>query len=225
MASERTPQYSTENNNADNIERHLHQDGHKAWGFVIYRCTYESDSDWAEFMSRLRYHIHDTLTFYNGLDMLDSLELTVIDHAATLADASTSAVREHFRQWVTTACQTEQGTGPGMSQRYRYCIQVDYEALHACVHEAPAPPEIDTTDEGFVNVIWNNWQPVSGSMGDEDEDEGGDEGLEPIEGCTQEDVGWMMVAYQDVMVDMYHLLRDTNAWYTEYRRPPEVARS
>jgi hypothetical protein len=33
----------------------------------------------------------------------------------------------------------------------------------------------------------------------------------------------MMVDYKDVMVAMYHLLRDRNDWDLEYRRPPEVA--
>ena len=44
--SRRTPPWSTHFNNADNIERYLQEDGHRTWGLVIYRCTYESDDDW-----------------------------------------------------------------------------------------------------------------------------------------------------------------------------------
>jgi hypothetical protein len=220
-ASRRTPEWSTHNNNADNIERYLQEDGHRTWGFVIYRCTYESDNDWDQFMERLRYHIRHTLKVYNGLDMMNSLSITVIEDRSILDDASTSVVREHFKQWAATAPQQEQGAGPGLSQRYRYCVQVDADALEAVVYDAPTPPEIDTTTDGFVNLIWKDWgpelfRPNPRFPGPEEE---------PIEGCTLHNVGWMRVAYQDLMVDMYYYLRDYNDWYREYRRPPEVARA
>jgi hypothetical protein len=64
---------------------------------------------------------------------MDSLELTVFDIPSIFDDASTSAIREHFKQWAATALQHEQGTGPGLSQRYRYCIQVDDEALESVI--------------------------------------------------------------------------------------------
>jgi hypothetical protein len=181
---------------------------------VIYRCTYGSDSDWEEFMRRLRYQIQHTLEFYNGLDLMDSLSLTVFEDPSIFDDASTSAIREHFKQWAATAPQQEQCTGPALSQRYRYCIQVDAEALESVIHDAPAPPLPDATTDGFVNLIWRDWEPTSDPREPVEE---------PIEGCTQEDVGWMMVAYADVMVSMYYYLRDWNDWYVEYRRPPEVA--
>jgi hypothetical protein len=50
-------------NNADNIERQLQEDGHKIWGWVIYRCTYKSNEEWASFMDRLRYYIESTLRY------------------------------------------------------------------------------------------------------------------------------------------------------------------
>lgn len=213
--SRRTPQYSTHNNNADNIERYLQEDGHRTWGFVIYRCTYGSDHDWDQFMMRLRHQIQKTLQIYNGLDMMDSLNLTVFEDRSLLDGASTSVVREQFKQWATTAPQQEQGTGPALSHRYRFCVQVDAVGLEAVIHDAPTPPYPDTTSDGFVNLIWKDWRPSTTDPIEEAE--------EPIEGCTLDDVGWMKVAYQEVVVDMYYYLRDRNAWYTEYRRPPEVA--
>src|ERR1700733_2846022 len=77
--SRRTPKYSTHNNDADNIERYLQEDGHRTWGFVIYRCTYESDDDWGWFMGHLRGKIRYTLELCNGLDMMDSLSITVFE--------------------------------------------------------------------------------------------------------------------------------------------------
>jgi hypothetical protein len=215
--SRRTPQYSTHNNNADNIERYLEEDGHRTWGFVIYRCTYDRDDDWGRFMEHFRDQIRRTLEIYNGLDMMDRLSVTVVEGRSVLDGASISVVREHFKQWAATAPQQEQGTGPALSQRYRYCVHVDAEALESVIHDAPSPPQPDAISDGFVNLIWRDWEPSRPDPREEVE--------EPIEGCTQHTVGWMRVAYQDVMVDMYHLLRDWNDWYSEYCRPPQVARA
>jgi hypothetical protein len=213
--SQRTPQLSTQFNDADNIERYLRDDSHRTWGFVIYRCTYESNEEWDEFMARLRFRIQDWLRHCNGLDMMDKLDLTVIEDRSLLDDASTSVVREHFKKWATTAPQEEQGTGPGKSQRYRYCIQVDAEVLESIVHDAKAPPAPDPDSEGYVNLIWKDWEPYG---------PGSRESEEPIEGCTEHDVGWIMVVYSDV-VGMYYHLRDPDAWDHEYRRPPIVTHS
>lgn len=50
---------SWENNAADLIERQVQQDGHRTWGFVIYRTTYDNDADWTEFLQRLRFQMED----------------------------------------------------------------------------------------------------------------------------------------------------------------------
>ncbi|KAK0510214.1 hypothetical protein JMJ35_007608 [Cladonia borealis] len=210
--SPRTPQYSTHSNNADNIERYLHEDSHTKWGFIIYRCTYASDADWAVFMDRLRYRTSSALETYNGLDMLDSLlPFTVIEDRQAFDNATAATVRDHFKRWVASAPQEEQSqnASAGLSQRYRYCVQVDKMALEAVIRDAPAPPAVDASRKGWVNLVWRDWVPI---------DEEG-EGEEPLEGNVE---GWMRVAYQSVMLDMYALLRDLNSWFIEYRRPPEV---
>lgn len=222
--SRRTPETPAFLNNADNIERYLQEDGHQTWGFVIYRCTYKSDVDWATFIARLRYRIQEALEMYNGLDMMDRLALTVIEDKLVLDDASTAVVREHFKQWTATALEQEQGAVtaegvspvPSLAQRYRYCILVDEGSLESVVEDAPAPPLNDATSDGFVVLVWKDWVPLHNPR---------DHVEEPLEGWTVHDVGWMMVAYQDVMVNMYYHLRDYDDWYTEYRRPPQVARA
>lgn len=213
----RTPEDPTQFNNADNIERYLQEDGHRIWGFVIYRCTYFSDADWDIVMSYLRSQIQRILQMDNGLDMLSSLRLTVFSDPSLYANASTSAIRAHFTQWAATAPAQEQGAGmsAGLSQRYRYCIMVDAEALNSVLREGSEP---ETLSDGFVNLIWKDWEPEPPRPNRRETPE------EPIEGCTRHDVGWMRVAYQDVGVGMYYYLRDYNDRYREYRRPPEVAR-
>jgi len=209
VPSRRTPLWPTWINTIDNIERQLKEDGHHTWGFVIYRCTYDSDSDWEEFMKQLCDQILDVLRFYNGTDMADRLALTVFDDKAALDKASTSAVRKHFRKWSASAPQREQGKGPGLSQRYMYCIQVDQKALESVLNGGP--PE---TSRGFVNLICKDWEPV---LDPEEPEE------EPIEGCTEYDVGWMRVSSRAVMVDMYFILREWYRWHCEYCRAPQVA--
>ena len=61
-------------------------------------------------MKHLRYHVRATREFYNGLDLLDSLGLTVIEDREKLGGVNASVVHEHFKSWVETATQREQGT-------------------------------------------------------------------------------------------------------------------
>lgn len=215
--SQRTPEYATYLNSVDEIERGIQLDKHRKWGLVIYRCTYESDTEWTEFMSRLSNQIQNALEFYNGLDMLSSLDTTVFEDRAGLDGASKSAVREQFKNWTTTAPEAEQGTHAAESQRYRYCIHVDAEALESVVHYAEAPPLPEARGPGFVNLVSRDWEPDASDLMEKGED--------LVEGSELRDVGWMKVDYQSVMVDFLVLLRDCNDWYREYRRPPEIARA
>lgn len=96
--AQRTHQFSTYNNTADCIERGLREDGHQKWSFVVYRCSaYGGDAAWARRLEALRRYARELLGFYNGLSLLDSFELTVIDDKGAFNNASTAAVRAHFK--------------------------------------------------------------------------------------------------------------------------------
>lgn len=217
-ASTRTPSIRRRSNFANCVEDDLEEDGHRKWGFVMYRCTYKSDSDWNEFMRRLCIHTEKDMEHCNGLDMLERFTLTVFDDQTTFDGATTSFVREHFKKWAATAPQEEQGTGPGNAQRYRFCIQVTDESLDSVIRKGPPPEEETINKEGFVNIIHASWEPYSQWDGDEriEYDE------EPLEGCTLLDVGWMRVRYDGVMTGSYYYLRNDCAWDYEYRRPPQI---
>jgi hypothetical protein len=88
------------------------------------------------------------------------------------------------------------------------------EVLESVVHWAEAPPASDTRSEDFAKIVSRCWEPYGAR----------DRDLlhEPIEGCTEEDLGWMMVDYTDAVV-LYHLLRDRDSWYIVYKPPPNVA--
>ena len=226
--SQRNPDMSWQNNAADLIERQLQDDNHRTWGFVIYRTTYASDADWAGFLRRLHFQMQDMFDYFHGGDILEKFNLTVFEDRALFDNASTNTIRQHFQQWSSTAYRTEQqqqledgGSGSGSrvgigrSPRYRFAVQVDASALHSVVHDAPAPPDLDTTTKGWVRLIDKSWY-----LG---RSEGGGSGGPMIEGVSERDVGWMKVPYQNVMTEWYTKCRSLNNWGLNYRRPPGVA--
>ena len=236
--SARNPQISKESNQADLIEEGYQYDGHKTWGFVIYRTTYDSNEDWTEFIRRLRWWTTDSMEFYGGLDVLERMAWTVFDDRKQFDGADTAAVRRHFLDWAETAVLSEQqdadGNPPvamehaprysyGGSPRYRYCIQVDAEALDSCVHDGPPPPDSRLEQASWVKVVDKNWIPrrenpvFAGRRSDPHAYD-----FEPLEGVTEEHIGWLKCPLSAVMPEYYHLFRDLNGWSIVYRRPPAV---
>ncbi|PSK53208.1 hypothetical protein B9Z65_3408 [Elsinoe australis] len=215
--SPRDPSMSTEVNQADDIERQLVRDSHRAWGFVIYRCTYDSDDQWATFLDRLRTRTRESFAEYNGEDILDLLAYTIIEDRSVFEDATVELVREHFGQWCETAPQQEQGAPPGRSIRYSYCIQVDASALKSVVHDAQPPPQFDSQHKGFVNLIDRAWQLNLDESDSEDSSERAGQ-------QDQQDTGWMRVAY-DQLYPAWYCLVNQMQWPDFYRRPPEIARA
>jgi hypothetical protein len=210
----RQPDIATAFNDADNIERCLQNDGHRAWGWVIYRSTYKSDDDWKEFVFRLRAEIKSDLDFHGGADMLDSLELTIVEDK-TLEGASTSEVRKKFKIWVQNNARQEQdGVEAEGSQRYLFCVQVDEESLQSVIAH-PRGKYPPGPDGSWIKMIWRDWD-LETIYPDRAEP------YEAIEGCIREDVGWMRVGFPDFMVYGYSMLHERNGWYVLYCRPPRL---
>ncbi|KAE8383973.1 hypothetical protein BDV23DRAFT_177414 [Aspergillus alliaceus] len=212
-------------NQADELERLLQKNGFKIWGFVIYRCTYQSDSDWEKFMARFLHHVTKSLEFYNGLDLLDSFAPTVFEDRS-FNGVSTAFLRKHFQEWAVTAPEKEQGVDNTCfpeSGRYRFFIMVDQEALESVLG---APDLEDSNKYGFVRLVNGFWEPQ-----ELDEDELAAYGVssqselkqyEPVEGCTLEDVGWMKVLYDEAETWAFLHVCDTFDWLTYYKRPPGI---
>ncbi|KAF3391550.1 hypothetical protein F1880_007717 [Penicillium rolfsii] len=197
----------------ESIPLDLYEDGLRAWGFVIYRCTYQSNTAWVEFMRRFLANTKDTLESNGALDLLDNLALTVIEDSESLDGATTARIRRHFQQWATTAMQEEPDTiSPRvqLSQRYNYCLQITQDTLDSVL--------ASEVEGGFVRLIRKDWEEYDPY----DDGERIEEEQEAIEGCTLEDVGWMNVPFDGVMFDPWYYSRD-GGWEHEYRRPPRVA--
>ncbi|KAJ5449863.1 uncharacterized protein N7458_006312, partial [Penicillium daleae] len=195
-------------NNADQIERYLHEDDLHAWGFVIYRCTYQSNTAWDEFMCRLLTNTKDTLEDEGGLDLLNNLALTVIEDPGKLDGATTAVIRPHFKQWVVTPqCNKNRVLAQGCCGRN----DTNYAAcLRLCSHRREGG--------GFVRLIRRDWEEYDPY----DEGERVEEEQEAIERFTLEDVGWIKVPFDGVIVVPWYYLRG-EGWETEYRRPPKIA--
>lgn len=96
--SKRTPDQGFRNNVADRIKKAQQEAGLHTWGFSIYRCTYESDADWAEFLHRYQWHVNHLLGYYNGLDMLKSYQVTVFKDKSLFEGATTATIRDYFQK-------------------------------------------------------------------------------------------------------------------------------
>jgi hypothetical protein len=72
--------------------------------------------------------------------MQGSLNYRVFEDREHFDGAHPSDIREHFSQWAANALQEGQGEGKFAmrSQRYKYCLHVDQDALES-VLEGPAP--------------------------------------------------------------------------------------
>jgi hypothetical protein len=219
--SRRTPEIESWMNGADKLERLLAKDKFKTWGFVIYRCTYQSDSEWEKFMVRLYKRVGKYLGYYNGLDLLVSFAPKVLEDRS-FEGATVVSLRENFNEWAMTAVIEEQGIDPSSlfylkNGRYRFFIMVDQEALDSIL----STPE-DDIHGGFVRLVNAEWKP------DElDEEELAERGgpspeEEPLEGCTEEDVGWMKVRWRDSQMPGYLQLDDSLGWDMYYSRPPVI---
>ncbi len=232
--SQRTPDRDTHRNKADRLEKALKEAGFQTWGFVIYRCTYRSDSDWAEFLRRYRSRIADSLEHENGLDLLHSLQTTVFENQERYESASTTTIREDFQQWARTAVQEEQDVSPDMlrfanieAARYRFCLFVNEESLQSVLQ---APLEDFNNDDAFVNMLNGWWKPESleDYTPEEIEEFGSDkggligDGYEPIEGCTVRDVGWMKVSFFDAGLLGFLRMGEHGTWETVYECPSDI---
>ena len=78
------------------IERQMQKDGHRTWGYVIYRTTYSSDDDWAEFLRHLHFHMENVFDIYNDQDILEQFTLTAFSDSSLFDGADTPMIRAHF---------------------------------------------------------------------------------------------------------------------------------
>lgn len=207
-----------------NILDTLEELKHDKWGFVIYRCTYKDDDGWLRFKEILHGFTRESMQMSNAPEAADSLDWTFVEDQGTLDGASRSQLRQRFNQWAAHAIKTEQPRAQAHAHphptfgvpRYNYFIQVDEEALHSVL----TAPEPDLHGQAFVNFVDSQWEPMPREVyGDEEENV-----FHAIDGCTQENVGWMRVALRMIDAEFYETAAGfaDGVWYVYYTRPPGI---
>lgn len=209
----------------------LKKEKHEKWGWVIFRCTYDDDEGWTRFKQIIIQQSHANIAESDTPDLAGSLVWTFVEDRATLDGASKDQLRSRFKHWANEALKIEQPRvedhryGIYGIPRYTYFIHVDEGALKSVVYDAPQLPEPDLDGVGYVNFVDANWKSLSeltsivGDIGAEEDDV-----HEPIDGCTEENVGWMKIASHMVGADFYQgMMGNRDSWYAFYKRPPEIS--
>ncbi|KAI7483805.1 hypothetical protein KC351_g4901 [Hortaea werneckii] len=196
---------------------------HDKWGFVIYRCTYRDDAAWDRFKHIVFENTRKEMQASDAPQLADKLEWTFVEDRTALDGASRVELRKRFNQWAAQAYPTEQPRAQAQSQeaptfgipRYNYFIQVDEEALQSVL----AAPKNDPSGVGFVNFVDARWTPMGDQYSDNEDDR-----FESIDGCTEENVGWMGIATMMIDSEWYDAAFDFagGGWYVYYLRPPKV---
>lgn len=201
--------------------------GHDTWGWVVYRCTYRSDHDWSEFINKVKALSRQFLDQRGATEAIADKQIwTFIDDRERLENANKAVVRRMFNDWVHSpeaAAEQPNARAPipeVQLPRYLYCMHVDEASLQSL---------LDDSRDWHVNIINRHWIPEEeeSDYEDSEDDEIPDEVraakiLPEIEGCTEEDVGWMKFS-EGILLGRYVALCKSNAWYAFYARPPQIA--
>lgn len=210
------------------------------WGFVIYRCDYSDDAFFERFIDYLREqaekyqrHCHQDCT--TGL----YLRWTIMQDRETLDGATKDQVRRLFVEWRDGL--SVERDGPGADHRitpylprFEYCVHVGKDSLDSLKaheealragnkkHEAPPVFFVIVQAEQRPAGLPEGYDPDEEGEGEEDE-QGEDPVPRAIEGCTDQDVGWMYAPAEN-LVTLYEELHDDQAWYYLYARPPGIVK-
>ncbi|KAI1324736.1 hypothetical protein F5Y16DRAFT_423619 [Xylariaceae sp. FL0255] len=197
---------------------------HDKWGWVVYRTTYaNNDRDWADFKRHLDESTRTDILNCDTPELIRGLEGTYVEDLTTLNDVSCEQLRARFRAWASNpeTVRAEQPRAENSdieyASRYRYFIQIDDEALESF------KAGFEHSSGAFVRLIDGFWTPLS-SWFPPDAITPCYYAYEPVEGFTEQDVGWMNISWDMVGAAFYQAMCGVSEiWYLYYERPPEVS--
>ncbi|KAJ0413063.1 hypothetical protein BJY00DRAFT_320167 [Aspergillus carlsbadensis] len=212
------------------------------WGWVVYRCAYNDEATWQRLKQWIIDENRESIATSKAPTLIDRLDMVFLEDRARFNGASRDELRVHFKEWradefsrlgpadLEVVRGSRRGSGPRitvqhpelMSSRFQQFIQVDEESLQSMREEFEEPVRLYGT--GHVNFVYADW-PHDLEDCDEDEiqeDSEYDEIFEPIDGCTEEDVGWMKVAATGLGPSFFFWSDGFEEWQDNNVRPPEV---
>jgi hypothetical protein len=190
------------------------------WGNIIYRTTYKDDQAWDRFKQKLQAETEEEISFYKGTSdaRKENHEWRFVEDPALLDGASKTQLRARFKQWRTQVAPKDtprdQHGRFWYDAQFRYFIQVDSQSLQDLQDWG--------WDGGSVNLIDADWQSITERWPDEDFSDDGELSYEPVEGCTEEHVGWMMIAGPAISAKLWGDEMYDTLWYVYYRRPGDI---
>ncbi|KAJ3542583.1 hypothetical protein NM208_g4014 [Fusarium decemcellulare] len=198
--------------------RDMQESDFQRWGFVIYRCAYDNQSQWESYLEFLKAAVRDELQ-YRELETLlwPLLEWTIVEDEENLDGASKHQVRKKFSQWTTERNTRRDGAGadePFVEERprFKYCIYVDQKCLDTVdQYEAWVGAGAGGALKHVVCAILDKDCSLHGR---------GRRGFPAIEGCVRQDTGWMYMGV-DFIPCVYNRLSCEDL-AEDYERPPEV---
>jgi len=199
----------------------VHLPSIEKWGWVIYRCTYTDDATWAEFRNRVEAESRKSIAQSDAPEIAERLEWKWVEDASSLDGASTAALRQRFRAWVADEVARQPGDyNPSTVSRFRYFIKIDQEVLHSLAECTSSDRDWIMSKKAFVKFVDGDWESSDESQQAEEQEDGlwEKEILEPIDGCTEEDVGWMRISPYMINASFYETLSGYDYWYIYYRR-------
>ncbi|KAJ4985094.1 hypothetical protein SVAN01_09397 [Stagonosporopsis vannaccii] len=117
-------------------------------GFIVYRCTYESDSDWEKFMTYLTTSVRTQLGEEELGDVAARLDWNVQQDPALLDGASFETVRDRFQAWIASGVEAKHATS-----RHHACIMVTKESLDDVLKDGPPPEKYDIYGSAWVYLV------------------------------------------------------------------------
>jgi len=155
------------------------------------------------------------------------LEWTFVDDRDKFVGATIPQLHLHHQQWAAQAIKEENPNGKpewlftDFNSRYQYFIHVDEEVLRSVVYEAPHLPDDDILSTGYLNFVDAEWISNEERWGAEISGVDSDTPYDPIDGCTEYDVGWIRIAANMVGAGFYVNIGPA-LWHSSYRRPFEL---
>lgn len=209
------------------------------WGFVIYRCDYSDDSLFDRFITCIRdnaetWHQEFQQDRTTGLPIYP--QWTIVQDREGLDKATKDQVRQRFVEWRDGLSVKRDGPGADHRitpylPRFEYCVHVGRDSLDSLIAHEQAPRagqnkyEVPPVLFAIVRAEQMLAGLPEGYDSDEEDAEDGDLAnvMSPIEGCTDDDVGWMY-APANHWVTLYEELHNDEAWYYMYTRPPGIVK-
>ncbi|KAK8016832.1 hypothetical protein PG993_015021 [Apiospora rasikravindrae] len=210
--------------------REIHETGFGEWGFVIYRCAYGDDEAWYRYLKYFKQAIHDKLVDQNCAFLEKYARWTVVEDEADLRAASKLRVRQRFVDWrdrntvwrkapeISKYIPRMPGEATLRLPRFTYCLHVDQDCLDTVdAHAAAKPTETYYHPAPMLVVALIDGDYVDLSAID-------DYKCPPVEGCTEEYVGWqyMPVELLPCFYNDHHYYTLESEVYIEYSRPPKI---